>query len=56
MLCVKNDLSTVPSDLDVMTTAPPESVAVLFENWQLMTLTELAVMANAPPESVAELF
>jgi hypothetical protein len=38
-LCVKNELSTVPSDLDVMTTAPPESVAVLFEKWQLVTLT-----------------
>jgi hypothetical protein len=38
MLSVKNDLSTVPSDLDVMTTAPPKSLAVLFEKWQLVTL------------------
>ena len=37
-LPVKIDLSTAPSDLEEMTTAPPKSLAVLFEKWQLVTL------------------
>jgi hypothetical protein len=50
-LPVKNDLSTAPSDLEEMTTAPPESVAELLEKWQLVTLADdCSVTARAPPD------